>query len=299
MGLHRYLPGRDEVPSVGGSHWGAKTYCSFIVLSPYENNVDVDPKGVAGFVKAVFRWAAPPTQFLITKYNAGGGVTGAETTYPTLAADGYAAFNGMMNAGTFAATYPDAYVGGLANFASATTNNVSVNVDFASSITLPDAGLQILANVDPSAAKYYEGRWATFNIGGQASVKHMQTDSSTTHSTKYGVPETATIALSAHRAWKAGLIAARPVPRRCSSALAMQSAFLTGSPAGKCDDGVGIAAIEVVKSARHELLRRHGLRSRHDVDEGARRQPRCGECLHGRLTCLQQRLSLCSPPPCR
>src|SRR4030095_5917926 len=39
--------------------WGDKTYCSFVLAGP----VDASWPGVAGFVKSIFRWNAPTTQW--------------------------------------------------------------------------------------------------------------------------------------------------------------------------------------------------------------------------------------------
>ena len=77
--------------------------------------------GVAGFVKAIFRWNAPTTQSMEI------GQIGGGQTIKT--------YTGMMNAGPLVlnGTVPEKnFVAGELAFITATTNNVTVSVDFAS-----------------------------------------------------------------------------------------------------------------------------------------------------------------------
>src|SRR5204863_7685577 len=105
--------------------WGDRTYCSFVVVAPN----DATWAGVAGFIKAVFRWQAPTTQ---TMYIAG--IQASAPNDPTLSASTYT-YTGMMNtADRFrqGQVSDKNLVAGEVAVVSATTNNQSVMVDFTS-----------------------------------------------------------------------------------------------------------------------------------------------------------------------
>src|SRR5262249_51579329 len=92
--------------------------------------------GVAGYVKAVFRWNAPP-QKTINIGQIGGGQPVA--IYP-----------GMMNAAAnvLPGTITEkAFLAGEVAFVTATTNNIVVSVDFASWVRTADNNPLILGNV--------------------------------------------------------------------------------------------------------------------------------------------------------
>ncbi len=96
--------------------WGSSKYCVFLVMAP----PDATFTGVAGYLKAIWRWNAPTTRTMSI-----GQIGGGETVQN---------HTGMMDAAakvTAGAITPRAYVAGGLMFAAATTNDVSVQVDFA------------------------------------------------------------------------------------------------------------------------------------------------------------------------
>jgi hypothetical protein len=105
--------------------WGSSRYSVFVMVAPPE----VTFAGAAGFIKAIWRWTAPPTKTLkIGQIGGGEAVT---------------SYTGMMNAGTKlldGTIRETAYVGGELSFITATTNNRSVNVDFASWVAREGSG---------------------------------------------------------------------------------------------------------------------------------------------------------------
>src|SRR6185295_13178650 len=68
--------------------WGDRTYCVFVLVSP----TDTTWPGMAGFIKAVFRWNAPTTQAM--------DISGIEaaSAYDSGTSTTIATYTGMMNA---------------------------------------------------------------------------------------------------------------------------------------------------------------------------------------------------------
>ena len=100
--------------------WGDKTYCVFV----WRRRPTATWAGVAGFIKAVFRWNAPPTQSMEIS-----GIEASAPHDPTLST-AIATYTGMMNAAAHwrAGNLSDkAFVAGELAFVTATTNNQSVH----------------------------------------------------------------------------------------------------------------------------------------------------------------------------
>jgi hypothetical protein len=211
--------------------WGDKTYCVFVMAAP----PDATWAGVAGFVKAVFRWNAPPTQSMdisgieaAKTYDAGTSTT--ITTYP-----------GMMNAaaryraGSITAT---AFVAGELAFITATTNNQSVLVDFASWVQDSNKNPLVLGNVTSTNPPTHAEALYIALDNGDGTVQVMIDDAaSRTRSMPTGMTNSIVDLDIAYLAYQAGL-GPKPVPRRCGGALFLNAVFGEPVPAGKCDNGL-------------------------------------------------------------
>jgi hypothetical protein len=147
----------------------------------------------------------------------------------------------MMGAATYlqAGTITDkAHLAGLLAFASATTNNVSVAVDFSSWVQKTDGTPLALGNVS-GTPMYMEGAFAAYEaFDDSVGLVMMPYDDGA---------QTVTPALSdwqaylaARAQWEAGTRATKPIPKRCQ--LAYQNFLLNGEevPAGKCDSYVKV-----------------------------------------------------------
>lgn len=137
--------------------YGPRRYCVFVVVAPPDTTHD----GMAGFIKAAFRWAAAPATTI--QIGAIGGGQALKT------------YTGMMNAAKLMANTnlpnmaAETYIGGELAFISATTNNVSVNVDFSSWYRDSTGTRLVLGNVS-NAPQYLEGAYVAYktaagNIG--------------------------------------------------------------------------------------------------------------------------------------
>ncbi len=105
--------------------WGSSKYCTFIIAAPPGSTFT----GIAGYVKAVWRWNAPPSRTMQIGQIGGGQTIQTHTGMMDTAA--------KVLAGTITDKY---YAAGLLVFAGATTNDVSVQVDFASWIGKASSG---------------------------------------------------------------------------------------------------------------------------------------------------------------
>ena len=207
--------------------WGDRTYCSFVLVAPN----DATWAGVAGFIKAVFRWQAAPAQMMQ--------ISGIEASAPhdtTLSTSIYT-YSGMMDTATqwrLGKISDKNLVAGEVAFVSATTNNQSVMVDFASWVMDSTSTGLILGNVQStnpptrSESVYY----AVDNGDGTVSVRIAAGGSGlTTVSDTYE-------ALNADWQTYQDDLAPKPVPRRCGGALYLNYYYGEPVPAGKCDDGL-------------------------------------------------------------
>ena len=200
--------------------WGSDRYCSFVIVAP----VATSWPGAAGFVKAIFRWQAPSTKTI--KIGHFGGDT-APISY-----------TGMMNVGAkvLAGTVSDkAFLAGELAFVSATTNNQTVNVDFASWVDdVNNAGL-LLGDVD-GTPQFYEGAYLAYEapdgihvgvwkplFGGGGFNEHS-----------------ALTLLNAQYTGYTNGIGNRPVPKRCAGAMSLNDSTLM---AAKCDSALTLEGI--------------------------------------------------------
>jgi hypothetical protein len=222
--------------------WGDKTYCSFVLATP----TDSTWAGVAGFVKAVFRWHAPPTQTIDIS-----GIEASAPHDPTLST-AILNYTGMMNAAARwrAGTISErSLVAGEMGFISATTNNQSVRVDFSSWIIDSSNNGLVLGNVDTNPRPMYsESIYYTYDNGdgslgvgvavnGLAGAVLSYAGSSGLELFTGSDADSGTSVT----AYKAGQ-APRPTATRCASALYLAQALGEPLTQGKCDSGLALAA---------------------------------------------------------
>jgi hypothetical protein len=209
--------------------WGDKSYNVFVLVAPVGSNW----MGVAGYVKAIFRWNAPPTQLIDIS-----GIDASAPHDPTLRTD-VLTYTGMMNAGPKVLdgtiTAKDFMAGELA-FVTATTNNQTVRVDF--SAWIKDAGNNslVLANVEPvDPPTYAEGAYNVFaNADGTMGVAVAEVVVPTTSSSLVSSFSDVRNSYESYlRGW-----GPKPTPIRCSGALYLNQVFGEPVPVGKCDSGL-------------------------------------------------------------
>ena len=213
--------------------WGDTTYCSFVLAS----EPSVNWLGVAGFIKAVFRWNAPPTQTMEIS-----GIEAALSRDPSTQTSIYT-YTGMMNAAArFRAGSIDqtSFVAGLLAFASATTNNQSVMVDFSSWVRDSAGNSVVLGNVDgTNPPQYAEALYVALDMG-DGNVKVIIDDTaSRTHKMPGGVRNSV---WELDRAYKGAPSTRKPVPKRCAGSLYLNKRYGVPMPAGQCDSGLEWAA---------------------------------------------------------
>ncbi|MET0591901.1 MAG: pentapeptide repeat-containing protein [Polyangiaceae bacterium] len=220
--------------------WGDKTYCTFVLGAPPSSTW----AGVAGFVKAVFRWNAPTTQSM--------DISGIEASakYDTTVSTQIATYTGMMDAsaklraGSISAKN---FIAGELAFVSATTNNQTVQVDFASWIKDASGGAAggktlVLGNVTSSPKPTYAESVYSALENSDGSVQIVIS------SAIYAGWDAPSGMVDSYRdldaAWSAYRSGKRkkPVPRRCGGALYLKYWKGEALPAGKCDSGLGWSA---------------------------------------------------------
>ncbi len=200
--------------------WGTNTYCTFVVPAP----VGATYEGVGGFVKAVFRWNAPPAK-LITIGQIGGG-RDTKTYY------------GMMNAaarfmnGTLSAHN---LIAGELSFVTATTNNITVNVDFASYVQLVDGSWAVLGNptVLTGTTQYAEGSFVTVPLDDGHHVVSFAPQTSLYYD----------VLGQAYDAYLAG-VATQPEAKRCLGARYLLETRSVPGVSLKCDTGVSFRDLD-------------------------------------------------------
>jgi hypothetical protein len=222
--------------------WGDKTYCVFVLGAAPATSWPA----VAGFIKAVFRWNAPPSQELEIS-----GIEASKDHDPTLRTE-ILRYPGMMDAaakwraGTITNT---AFVGGELAFISATTNNTSVMVDFSSWILDKNNNSLVLGNVTSSPPPTYAEALYIALDNGDGTVSIMLDDAGSRAAVMPDKVANSVVDLNtAYLAWQAGL-GPKPVPRRCGGALYLKTWFNEPVEAGKCDDGLAWAPGFCVKNA--------------------------------------------------
>jgi hypothetical protein len=208
--------------------WGDHTYCTFVLAGP----PGATWTGVAGFIKAVFRWNAPPSQSVDI-----GAIDASASVDPTMGTQ-ILTYTGMMNAAArfLAGTIDETrFMAGELAFVTATTNNQSVMVDFSSWVEDTTGKGLVLANVDSvNPPTYAESVYYTYqNPDGTFGVAITRIGAIT------GVTSAYDELSSSYGSYRRGY---NPKPQaiRCGGAL-----FLNGPaydsqpvPAGKCDSGL-------------------------------------------------------------
>ncbi len=211
--------------------WGDRTYCVFVMATP----TDTTWAGVAGFIKAVFRWNAPPSQAM--------DISGIEAarTYDSGTSTSITTYTGMMNAaaqfrsGKIPATN---FLAGEMAFISATTNNQSVLVDFASWVQDSNKNALVLGNVTASNPPTYAEALYIALDNGDGTVQVMIDDAAARINVMPPGMTNSVVDLDiAYLAYQAGL-GPKPVPRRCGGALFLNAWFGEPVPPGKCDNGL-------------------------------------------------------------
>jgi hypothetical protein len=213
--------------------WGDKTYCTFVLGAPPGTTW----AGVAGFMKAVFRWQAPPTQSIEIS-----GIEASASVDPTLstAIDSY---TGMMNtgghfrAGRVGAT---SFIAGEMAFVTATTNNQTVQVDFSSWVMDSTKLGLVLGNVQSTPRPAYaESVYIAVDKGdGVVAIKIANADALKEPSAY--VASSNQDLMGAYNVYLDGGTS-RPIARRCGGALYLAYYFARYGetvPAGKCDAGL-------------------------------------------------------------
>jgi hypothetical protein len=211
--------------------WGDKTYCVFVLAAP----TNTTWPGVAGFMKAIFRWNAPPSQSMDIS-----GIEASSSIDPTVSKV-ITTYTGMMNAAAQfrAGNLPAvSYVAGLLGFASATTNTQSVMVDFSSWAQDKNKNALVLGNVTASGPpKYAESVYITLDNGDGTVSVALDDSASLTRNLPTGMVNSVVDLDTAYLGYQAGL-GPKPVPRRCGGALFLNTWFDEPVPAGKCDNGL-------------------------------------------------------------
>jgi uncharacterized protein YjbI with pentapeptide repeats len=211
--------------------WGDTTYCTFVLVSPPASAWS----GVAGFVKSVFRWNAPTTQTLEVS-----GIDASAPYDPTLNTS-VTSYSGMMNAaqvwqrGNLEAV---AFVAGELAFASASTNNQSVTVDFASWARDKNKNALVLGNVETrNPPKYAESVYIAIDNGDGTVGILLDSAAALAVTMPPGMTDFAADLDEAYHAWKDDG-GPKPIPRRCGGALFLQAEYGEPVPLGKCDNGL-------------------------------------------------------------
>jgi hypothetical protein len=211
--------------------WGDKTYCVFVLAAP----PSATWPGIAGFIKAVFRWNAPTSQVMDIS-----GIEASAPYDPTLST-AVATYAGMMNTAARLRAgdiKENAYVAGELAFVSATTNNQSVMVDFSSWVQDKNKNPLVLGNVQSvNPPIYAEALYIALDNGNGTVSIIIDDAASRTRTMPPGMSNSVIDLDVAYLAWQAG-IGPKPIPRRCGGALFLNAWFGEPVPSGKCDAGL-------------------------------------------------------------
>jgi uncharacterized protein YjbI with pentapeptide repeats len=215
--------------------WGDRTYCSFILAAPPGTSWS----GVAGFIKAVFRWNAPATQTMDIS-----GIEASAPHDPTLQTS-VSSYTGMMDAAARwrANVLTDkGFVAGAVGLIAATTNNQSVMVDFSTWVVDRNLDPLVVGNVQPSPAPtHIESVYVVLDNGdGTVAVKldaarPTWMPGNAKRNTPAGMIDSYD---QMYEAYAAATTSSKPYALRCGGALFYKHHFGVPVPAGKCDDGL-------------------------------------------------------------
>jgi uncharacterized protein YjbI with pentapeptide repeats len=216
--------------------WGDKTYCSFVMAAP----PGTPWSGVAGFIKAVYRWNAPPSQSMDIS-----GIDASSTQDGTVDRT-VKTYTGMMGAAAnfrVGAITEQRFVAGLLAFATATTNNQTVMVDFSTWIQDRYESGIVLGNVQSSSPpQYAEAVYMTVDNGdGTVGILIGDAAPPSLGAMPSGMKNSMQDIGSAYTQWLAGT-GPKPSPRRCAGALYLNKYFGEPMPPGKCDAGIAWAS---------------------------------------------------------
>ncbi len=200
--------------------WGTSRYAVFIITAP----TSTDYAGVAGFVKAIWRWTAPTTK-TIKIGQIGGGQTVA--SYP-----------GMMNAGALflnGTISEKAYLGGEVGLVFSTTNTQSVSVDFATWVRGINGNPVFLANVAGSP-QWTEGVYVTLEHPDGTVEVYFDDMYWRRPISTFGSVKTLQELHIAYADYLEGRRSTKPIPKRCGGWMSLWFAFGNiDIPDGKCD----------------------------------------------------------------
>jgi uncharacterized protein YjbI with pentapeptide repeats len=214
--------------------WGDKSYCVFVMAVPPSTAWS----GVAGFIKAIFRWNAPMTQSMDIS-----GIEASASVDSTLDKN-ITTYTGMMNAaakwraGTLTAK---THMAGETGFITATTNNQSVMVDFSAWAQDNNKNAMVLGNVQASSPPTYaESVYITLD-NGDGTVQVIIDDGTmglSAANMPAGITNSNNDLGNAYAAFQSGQTTLKPTPLRCAGALSLSQRFGEPVPAGKCDSGI-------------------------------------------------------------
>ncbi len=206
--------------------WGDKSYCTFILVAPPGTSW----AGVAGFIKSIFRWNAPPAQSIDI-----GSIAASAAVDPTRSTT-VVTYTGMMGTAKHFLSggllEPDFIAGELAMI-SATTNNQSIWVDFSAWVRDVDNRGRVLANVDNVATpRYAEAAFSAYTkADGTVGISLSPVPVSApliSASDEIGV---------SYDAYRFGQ-APKPVATRCAGAAYLNAKFGEPIPSDQCDAAV-------------------------------------------------------------
>jgi hypothetical protein len=172
------------------------------------------------------------------------GIEASGPVDPTLSV-AVVSYTGMMDA---AARFRDgtlndtAFVAGELAFITATTNNQSVTVDFASWARDKNNNAYVLGNVQTAnPPTYAEAVYIALDNGDGTSTIIIDDAARMATSMPPGMTNTNASLKSAYQSWQSGT-APKPIPRRCAGALYDNYTFGEPVPLGKCDNGLSWAS---------------------------------------------------------
>ena len=206
--------------------WGDKSYCTFVLSAAPSTQW----LGVAGFIKALFRWSAPPSQSIDIS-----GIEASAAVDPTLSTS-ILTYTGMMDAASKLATGTIAdtdFLAGELALVTATTNNRSVLVDFSSWVKDATNAGRVLANVESDTPPVYaESAFASYRLpDGTAGVSVSPITVPTGFLSAF---DELALSYSAYRAGQGP----RPSPTRCPAALFLNAKYGEPVPSDQCDAGI-------------------------------------------------------------
>jgi hypothetical protein len=203
--------------------WGDKSYCTFILVAPRGTAWS----GVAGFIKSVFRWNAPPAQSIdIASIAASAAVDPTRSTT-------VATYTGMMNTAKHfngGDLLESDFIAGELALITATTNNQSIWVDFSGWVRDAAKRGRILANVESTdTPRYAEAAYSAYEkpdgTPGLSISPLVVAAPLISASDELGV---------SYEAYRAGQ-GPKPVPTRCPGALYLNAKYGEPIPATQCD----------------------------------------------------------------